>query len=268
MSDFIFFIMNYKRFFTIFVIAAVCSTIFYTCKKDKNDKPETFEWDYEMVFVEPGTFTMGGTDDDCRSNELPTHQVTLTKGYYIGKYVVTQAQWKAIMGDNPSYFQGDDLPIEMINWDDIQIFIEKLNELTGKNYRLPTEAEWEFACRGGLQSAHYKYSGSNNIDDVAWYGAYAGGNSGETTHPVGLKQSNELGIYDMSGNVWEWCSDWYGVYSDEAQTDPKGPDMGPRRVVRGGCFLFSAQHSRVAGRNQGDPSFNARNGGFRVARSE
>jgi formylglycine-generating enzyme required for sulfatase activity len=270
------FVMNYKHFFTIIAIAAMCITLFYTCKKDekgkkgkKGDPGVTFEWEPEMVYVEPGTFTMGCTDDDCIiDRELPAHQVTLTKGYYIGKYQVTQAQWKAVMGNNPSDAQGDDLPVEMVSWYDVQTFIAKLNKLTGKKYRLPTEAEWEYAGRGGLQSDHYKYSGSNNINDVAWYGAYSGGNSGDATHAVGLKHPNELGIYDMSGNVYEWCSDWYGVYSDEAQTDPQGPTVGSNHVIRGGSFVYSAQCCRVAYRSQ-CPNFNAYyNLGFRVARSE
>ena len=261
--------MNHRYFFTIIAIAAICITLFSTCKKDKKNKFEqNFEWEPEMVFAESGTFTMGCTDNDCVvDRELPAHQVTLTKGYYIGKYQVTQAQWKAVMGDNPSNYKGDDMPVEMVNWDDVQTFIAKLNKLTGKHYRLPTEAEWEFAARGGNQSKGYKYSGSNNINDVAWYGAYAGGNSGDNTNPVGIKQPNELGIYDMSGNVRELCSDWYDVYADETQTDPQGPDVGSKRVTRGGCFYLSAMYCRVAYRNQCDPSASASNRGFRLALS-
>jgi formylglycine-generating enzyme required for sulfatase activity len=272
--------MNHKYFFTIIAIVAMCAVLFYTCKKDKKDESEaTFEWEPEMVLVEPGTFTMGCTDDDCIIDiELPAHQVTLTKGYYIGKYVVTQAQWKAVTGKTIAdqaalvgttnlYGEGDDYPVYFVNEEDIQEFLVKLNQLTGKNYRLPTEAEWEFAARGGNQSKGYKYSGSNNINDVAWYGAFAGGNSGETTHRVGLKQPNELGIYDMSGNVYECCSDWYGVYSDEDQTDPQGPTVGSNRMIRGGSFVHGAQYCRVTYRHQCDPSVTARNMGFRVARS-
>jgi formylglycine-generating enzyme required for sulfatase activity len=261
--------MNHKHFFTIIAIAAMCITLFSTCKKDKKKDGSgvSFEWEPEMIFVEAGTFTMGCTNDDndCLSNEFPVHEVTLTKDYYIGKYEVTQAQWKAVMGDNPSYFEGDDYPVEMVSWDDVQTFIAKLNQLTGKNYRLPTEAEWEYACRGGKSSANYKYAGSNNINDVAWYGAFSGGNSGNATHSVGKKQPNELGIYDMSGNVWEWCNDWYGVYSDEAQTNPQGINESSKRVIRGGCYYYSAMYCRVARRGQ----FNACdfNLGFRVALS-
>ena len=186
---------------------------------------------YNMVWVDGGTFRMGATSEQGSeiSDEKPVHSVTLS-GYYIGKTEVTQALWQAVMGSNPSYFEGDDLPVEQVSWDDCQEFIRKLNSLTGQNFRLPTEAEWEFACRGGNNSRGYKYSGSNYIDNVAWYD----GNSGDKTHPVATKSPNELGIYDMSGNVWEWCADWYGDYSSGRQTNPKGPYDGSRRVRRGG----------------------------------
>ena len=187
---------------------------------------------FEMVRVEGGTFRMGATSEqgsDLWGNEKPVHSVTLS-GYYIGKTEVTQALWKAVMGSNPSYFKGDDLPVECVSWDDCQEFIRKLNALTGQNFRLPTEAEWEFACRGGNNSRGYKYSGSNDIKKVAWYWI----NSGKKTHPVATKLPNELGIYDMSGNVYEWCIDWYGDYSSGAQTNPKGPYDGSRCVIRGG----------------------------------
>ncbi len=176
---------------------------------------------FEMVPVEGGTFTMGAADDDnyAFNWEKPAHEVTLSS-YYIGKTEVTQALWKAVMGSNPSRFKGDNLPVEQVSWDDCQKFIRRINAATGKQFRLPTEAEWEYAARGGNQSKGYKYSGSNNLDKVAWYGE-----DWETgsTHPVGKKQPNELGLYDMSGNVWEWCADWYGDYSSEAQTNPTGP---------------------------------------------
>ena len=152
---------------------------------------------FEMARVEGGTFRMGATseqEDEADSDETPVHSVTLS-GYYIGKTEVTQALWQAVMGSNPSRFKGSDLPVECVSWNDCQEFIKKLNRLTGRNFRLPTEAEWEFACRGGNNSRGYKYSGSNDIDNVAWYWD----NSGEKTHPVGTKAPNELGIYDMSG---------------------------------------------------------------------
>ena len=266
--------MNRKHFFTIIAMAAMCISLFSTCKKDKkNDKPDvpgkTFEWEPEMVLVESGTFTMGCTDDECIvDRELPAHQVTLTKGYYIGKYEITQAQWKAVMGNNPSHFRGDNLPVEQVNWEDVQRFLIKLNELTGKNYRLPTEAEWEYACRGGKFSAHYKYSGSNDVYDVAWCGAYSGGTSNETTYPVGTKQPNELNIYDMSGNVWEWCSDWYSAYTEEPQTDPQGATEGSDRVARGGGWYTVEEFCHVANRFIGNPDFRDNSLGVRVALTE
>ena len=208
---------------------------------------------FDMVEVRGGTFSMGATFEQgsvAENNEKPVHSVTLSS-YYIGKTEVTQALWKAVMGNNPSISKGDNLPVEYVSWDDCQEFIEKLNYLTGQNFRLPTEAEWEFACRGGNNSRDYKYSGSNYIDDnVGWY--Y--GNSGGNTHPVATKSPNELGIYDMSGNVWEWCSDWYGDYSSDAQTNPKGPESGSRRVCRGGSWCNPVRVCRSSYRFHGDPT--------------
>ena len=197
---------------------------------------------YNMVWVEGGTFRMGATPEqgsDAESDEKPVHSVTLS-GYYIGKTEVTQALWKAVMGSNPSRFKGDNLPVEWISWNDCQEFIRKLNALTGQHFRLPTEAEWEFACRGGNNSRGYKYSGSNYIDNVAWYD----GNSGKKTYSLATKLPNELGIYDMSGNVMEWCSDWYEKYSSGAQANPKGPYDGSCRVFRGGRWDGSASGCR------------------------
>ena len=207
---------------------------------------------FKMVYVQGGTFTMGvqstdengdNYDSEAYSSESPVHSVTLSS-YSIGETEVTQALWKAVMGaeNNPSNIKGDDLPVEMVSWNDVQTFISKLNELTGANFRLPTEAEWEYAARGGNKSQDYKYSGSNTIGDVAWYE----GNSDYTTHAVATKAPNELGIYDMSGNVFEWCQDRYGGYAGTAQTDPQGPDTGSDRVIRGGCWRYSAGFCRVA----------------------
>ena len=205
----------------------------------------------DMVRVEAGTFTMGATaemknpDDD----EKPTHQVTLTNDYYIGKYEVTQALWKAVMGKNPSLFKGDNLPVEQVSWDDCQEFISKLNRITGKMFRLPTEAEWEYAARGGNKSRGYQYSGSNNLLDVAW----CGDNSGSKTRAVGTKQPNELGIYDMSGNVDEWCQDWKGAYSSSSQVNPTGANSGSYRVCRGGSWGCIARICRSSYRYCGTP---------------
>ena len=218
---------------------------------------------YEMVWVEGGTFRMGATSEqgsDARSDEKPVHSVTLS-GYYIGKTEVTQALWKAVMGSSPSRFKGDNLPVECVSWDDCQAFIRKLNALTGQNFRLPTEAEWEFACRGGNNSRGYKYSGSNYIDNVAWYRD----NSGSKTHPVATKSPNELGIYDMSGNVTEWCSDWMGDYSSGAQTNPKGPYRGSDRVCRGGCWFNRAWCCRSSNRNFNYPTYRYSLLGLRLA---
>ena len=217
---------------------------------------------YNMVWVDGGTFRMGATSEQGSeiSDEKPVHSVTLS-GYYIGKTEVTQALWQAVMGSNPSYFEGDGLPVEQVSWDDCQKFIRKLNSLTGQNFRLPTEAEWEFACRGGNNSRGYKYSGSNYIDNVAWYD----GNSGDKTHPVATKSPNELGIYDMSGNVWEWCADWYGDYSSGRQTNPKGPYDGSSRVYRGGSWYYYARHCRSSDRFSNIPTIRNYDLGLRLA---
>ena len=218
-----------------------------------------------MVYVAGGTFIMGGTSEqgsDAYDDEKPTHSVTLSS-YYICKYEVTQALWRAVMGSNPSGFKGDNLPVENVNWDDCQTFINRLNSYTGRNFRLPTEAEWEFAARGGNCSRHYKYSGSNNIGDVAWYD----GNSNRT-HPVGTKQANELGLYDMSGNVWEWCSDWYGSYSFYSQNDPTGPNSGSYRVLRGGSWSDLARFSRSSIRFYSSPGGRNNDIGLRLVLSQ
>lgn len=207
---------------------------------------------YEMVLVEGGTFTMGATDEqggDASDIEKPAHNVTLST-FSIGKFEVTQALWRVVMGSNPSKFKGDDLPVENISWADCQTFITKLNQKSGKNYRLPTEAEWEYAARGGKNSKKYKFSGGNTVDEVAWNHA----NSGEKTHVVGQKFPNELGIYDMSGNVWEWCSDLYGSYPSTPQTNPTGPSSGSNHVIRGGSYDFGSTACRVSARSYIGPS--------------
>ena len=186
---------------------------------------------FNMVRVDGGTFQMGSNDSEAYDCEKPVHKVALSS-YSIGETEVTQELWQAVMGSNPSKFKGPNLPVEQVSWDDCQEFLEKLNNLAGHRFRLPTEAEWEFAARGGNKSRGYKYSGSNTIEEVAWYKD----NSGDKTHSVKTKLSNELGLYDMSGNVWEWCQDGYGDYSSSAQTNPTGPNNGDYRVSRGCCW--------------------------------
>ena len=218
---------------------------------------------FEMVRVEGGTFTMGATEEQgsyVKSEEKPAHQVTLSS-YMIGKTEVTQELWEAVMGSNPSYFKGSNLPVELVTWEACQTFIRKLNALTGKNFRLPTEAEWEFAARGGNNSRGYKYSGSNTLSNVAWYDD----NSSDKTHPVATKAPNELGIYDMSGNVWEWCSDWYGSYSSSSQYNPTGPNSGSGRAYRGGSWFSNARSCRVSIRNSNDPTSRGSDLGLRLA---
>lgn len=208
---------------------------------------------FKMKYVEAGTFQMGD------SFEQPIHSVTITKDYYIGETEVTQALWKAVTGYSPAtdgnawssaYGLGDNYPAYYISYEDVQSFITKLNNMTGENFRMPTEAEWEYAARGGNKSKGYTYSGSNTIDDVAWYSD----NSSKCSHPVKTKSANELGIYDMSGNVWEWCSDWYGSYSSSAQTDPTGPTTGTYRVTRGGGWDGAATGCPCTLRNSNTPS--------------
>ncbi len=219
---------------------------------------------FKMVAVEGGSFQMGGTEEqsgDPDIDEFPVHQVTLS-GYSIGQTEVTQALWVAVMGSNPSFFQGDDLPVEQVSWNDIQEFLQKLNQMTGLNYRLPSEAEWEYAARGGNKSQGYKYSGSNNVDDVAWYTSNSHDNG---TTKVGSFAPNELGIYDMSGNVFEWCQDWYGDYSSSSQSNPTGPATGSRRVLRGGSWVNYAWFCRVSYRGYYNPGIRYGHFGFRLA---
>ena len=220
----------------------------------------------EMVKVEAGSFNMGATPEMQAPYEVekPVHRVTLTNNYYIGKYEVTQALWQAVMGSNPSHFKGDDLPVEQVSWNDCQDFISKLNAMTGKRFRLPSEAEWEYAARGGKKSRGYQYSGSNTLGDVAWYE----GNSGSKTHAVGTKQPNELGIYDMTGNVYEWCQDWYGSYSSSPQTNPIGAVSGSSRVDRGGSWFFTAKHCRSSYRFNLTPGYRLNFLGLRLVLSE
>lgn len=229
---------------------------------------------FTMVFVESGTFTMGATAEQQEpfDDEKPPHRVTLTKDFYMGETEVTQALWKAVMGFTPTASGsqwstedglGDDFPAYYISYEDVQQFISQLNSLTGAQFRMPTEAEWEYAARGGSKSKGYQYSGSNNIGDVTWYE----GNSGKKTHAVKTKKANELGLYDMSGNVSEWCSDWKGNYTSSLAVDPTGADSGSYRVLRGGDWSIYANFCRVALRYGGYSSTRGYCFGFRLVLS-
>ena len=218
--------------------------------EDSQIETETFTVNgvsFTMVKVEGGTFMMGATEEqgeDAFDCEYPVHQVTLDS-YHIGQTEVTQELWYAVMGINPSGHKSSLLlPVENVSWDDCQIFINKLNELTGKAFRLPTEAEWEFAARGGRKSKGYKFSGSDTLDVVGWYNK----NSSFTSHIVATKNANELLLYDMLGNVWEWCQDWWDSYTDESQINPVGPETGEYRVHRGGAYNDTSRYCRVSQR--------------------
>lgn len=230
---------------------------------------------FNMIKVEKGIFQMGSNE---YSDEKPVHSVTISKDFYIGETEVTQALWKAVTGYSPtssdsswssSYGVGDNYPAYFISYEDVQSFITKLNQMTGRQFRMPTEAEWEYAANGGKRSLGYTYSGSESIGDVAWYdvNSYDKGSSSPDygTHPVKTKSPNELGIYDMSGNVWEWCSDWYGSYSNGAVTDPTGATSGSDRVLRGGSWSNSAVYCRTVNRKHYTPTYRYDYLGFRLA---
>ena len=255
----------------------VCLLALTACQDEPEKQTRTFTVNgvtFKMVAIEGGTFTMGTTAEHAFDGwELPAHEVTLSS-YCIGQTEVTQALWLAVMGSNPSYFSSRNnydtnlqRPVEFVSWNDCQTFITKLNQLTGKTFRLPTEAEWEFAARGGNRSKGYKYSGSNNPDDVAWYWFNIPSHNEEygTTQTVATKAPNELGLYDMSGNVFEWCQDRYGSYSSDAQTNPVGPSTGYGRVFRGGSWLNHAYNCRVSLRVGYDPTSTVDCIGLRLA---
>jgi formylglycine-generating enzyme required for sulfatase activity len=221
----------------------------------------------EFVLIPAGSFTMGAdknaekaADDD----ETPQHRVSIGKPFYLGKYKVTQTQWTAVMGSNPSEFKGQSHPVGRISWNDAQTFIDRLNQKEGhKRYRLPTEAEWEYAARAGTTSTYSFGDDASQLGQYAWYD----GNSGKTTHPVGQRKPNAWGLYDMHGNVWEWVQDWYGHYSGSPSTDPRGPSSGSYRMLRGGAWNFPAAYCRSAARAPNSPGNRNDNVGFRLALS-
>ncbi|MBD5396834.1 formylglycine-generating enzyme family protein [bacterium] len=272
----------------LYVLTGLCllAGLFTGCEKPNENSEEgddTATKDYtetvfginmEMVYVEGGTFEMGTTveqGDDVWDSE-PVRTIKLDS-FYIGKYEVTQAQWKTVMGTNVKeqrdkvnpeygiYGEGDNYSMYYINWEEAQEFCKKLSEATGKKYVLPTEAQWEYAARGGNKSQHYKYAGSDNIDDVAWYGE---DDDNGTVHPIGGKNTNELGIYDMSGNVWEWCLDWYADYDENDTDNPQGPANGTYRIQRGGSWIDRAENCRVSSRLDNSPDDRSYIAGFRV----
>ncbi len=221
---------------------------------------------FKMVFVEGGSFTMGCTEEqaeECVAPEKPAHPV-FVRSYAICKYPVTQRQWREVMGKNPCLIPNDDAPVTDVSWKDVQKFIAKLNNFLGTSYRLPTEAEWEYAARGGVMTESMKYSGGNDLYTLGWYKDNAEGEA----HPCGTRKANELGLYDMSGNVWEWCSDWYGSYPTDTeveQINPEGAATGTEKVCRGGYFEGPASFCRVSCRSKAKPDYSSSIIGFRLA---
>lgn len=216
---------------------------------------------FKMIRVEGGHFQMGAlnSDSEASGDEKPQHWVTLND-YYIGETQVTQALWQAVMGTNPSYLKENNCPVGKVSWDDCQEFLKKLNRMLGLQFSLPTEAQWEFAAKGGKKSQHFKYSGGNRAGGVSWYI----NNSDDKPHPVKGKHPNELGLYDMSGNVWEWCEDWYGKYKKYDQNTPKGAFHGSYRVLRGGCWYSESKYCRTTYRDKGNPTTCDISVGFRI----
>lgn len=219
----------------------------------------------EMVYVAGGEFMMGSDSGEASGWEKPVHKVKLDS-FYIGRYPVTQALWQHVMESNPSFFQGSRRPVEQVSWEEAQAFIQKLNQRSDRTFRLPREAEWEYAARGGLLSKGYAYGGSDKLSEVGWYRE----NSHRESKPVGLKVSNELGLYDMSGNVWEWCEDWYDdtYYQQCAEQgvviNPRGPQKGDKRVLRGGSWSYSPVNCRVSFRGRHEPQIRDYFVGFRL----
>ena len=217
----------------------------------------------KLVLIPAGKFTMGSlSSEEDHSNNKTQHEVTLTKPFYMGKYTVTQEQYQQVMGSNPSNFKGKDNPVEMVSWDDAQEFIKKVSAASAQAVRLPTEAEWEYACRAGTSTRYYSGDTENDLKRIAWFAS----NSNGTTHPVGQKEPNRFGLFDMHGNVWQWCQDWYDVHKAEAVVDPQGPAQSGAviRVVRGGSWNFAPMMCRTVSRDGGFPGHRCSHFGFRV----
>ena len=207
-----------------------------------------------FVWIQPGSFMMGSADSDNMrlSSEVPQHEVTITRGFWMGQYEITQQQWEAVMDDNPSEYPGAERPVERITWNDVQEYIHRLNLAAGDSlFRLPSSAEWEYACRAGTDTPWFSGDDESALGDYAWYG---GNNDPTYTKPVGTKLPNPWGLNDMLGNVYEWVQDWHGDYSTEAQIDPTGPETGPGRVMRGGHFYGNARGVKSAVRSYNGPS--------------
>ncbi len=238
---------------------ATGATVFMTPPK----APQAFDG-IEFVQIPAGSFTMGSPENEAgRGAGEAQRRVTLSQGFWLGKYEVTQAQWTRVMGSNPSDFEGDNRPVDFVSWDAAQQFISKLNKTASGPYRLPTEAEWEYACRAGSTWAFAYGNRDGPLNNYSWYSA----NSGRNTHAVGRKKPNAWGLYDMHGNVWEWCQDWYGDYPVGDATDPAGPSSGQLRVLRGGSWAVSAINCRAAYRPRNTPGYRYISAGFRVVRT-
>lgn len=248
------------KILTFCFLVATTSLMAQTNTKSTTPAPAVKPILPEMIAVEGGTFWMGNDTTD-ELDEKPRHQVTL-KTFKIGKYEITQEEWQSVMGNNPSQFKCERCPVEGVSYDDAQRYMNKLNQLTGRKFRLPTEAEWEYAAKGGKDGKGYMYAGSNDIDEVAWHN----GNSGGQTNAVGLKKPNELGIYDMSGNVSEWCADWYDekYYNKSPKENPKNTTTAFKRVIRGGYWGYTDDRIHTAFRDWDRQEGRSSSYGFRV----
>lgn len=255
----------------------VVTLFFAGCQGADGKREVTNSIGMKLVLIPKGTFQMGSPPTEAgRQDDERQHEVTLTQDYYLGAFEVTQAQYQQVMDENPSYFQNDEIqgdsgnhPVERVTWFDAVEFCRQLSELpeeqsAGRIYRLPTEAEWEYACRAGSKTAYSFGEDPKLLGDYAWY--YD--NSNDQNHPVGEKKPNAWGLYDMQGNVWEWCDDWYGEYPDGAVSDPTGPSEGSKRVSRGGKWGGGAAGCRSADRGGSYPSSRSVNIGFRVTMSQ